>query len=164
MLRYIQHMCIEYVRSKLCLLTFLSSYTQHINQQIHSVQYSKTQITKYNSWYHWSCPLQGMCYIRLLEGSTPVPKHVGVDTNEFYFMACILVYCVECISVSICWKFSASNLKVTNLLLSALLTTCWEYRPLLLFILFFYWVTWHNFCHMSANATLFCSEHPVYSS
>ena len=42
-------MCVEYVRSKLCLLTSLSSYIQHINQQIHSVKYSTTQIIKYNS-------------------------------------------------------------------------------------------------------------------
>jgi len=147
MLRYIQHMCVEYVRSKLCLLTFLSSYTQHINKQIHSVQYSKTQITKYNSLSHWSCSRQGMCYIRLPEGIPPVPKHVGVDTNDFYFMACILVHCVECISFFLFfflvgWKCSASDWKVINLLLSALLTSCWEYRSLLLFILFIYWVAW----------------------
>lgn len=157
-------MCVEYVRSKLCLLTFLSSYIPHINQQIHSVKYSTTQIIKYNSWYHWSCPLQGVCFIRLPEGSTPVPKHVGVDTHEFYFMACILVYCVECISLFICWNFSASNWKATNLLLSALLTSCWERRYLLLFILFICRVAWHNFCDMSANARFFCSEHPVCSS
>jgi hypothetical protein len=30
-----------------------------------------------------------------------VPKHVGVDTHEFYFMVCILAYCVECIALFI---------------------------------------------------------------
>jgi len=39
-----------------------------------------------------------LCFGRLPEDGTPVPKHVGVDTpRELYFMICMLVYFIECI-------------------------------------------------------------------
>ena len=43
----------------------------------------------------WTCVL---CFSRLSESRTPVPKHAGVDTyHELYFMICMLLYIIDCI-------------------------------------------------------------------
>ena len=37
--------------------------------------------------------LELLCFSRLPDDGTPVPKHVGADTHhELYFMMCILLY------------------------------------------------------------------------
>ena len=84
------------------------SYTPH-NYQMHLRKYSKIQIMKYNSWLRFrhrgamfrqssetkehesNTPIQVLvflCFIRLPENGTPVPKHLRVILT----MNCILLF------------------------------------------------------------------------
>jgi len=85
---------------------FKYELTQHYGFILVNFVYSRILIFQYfddqsegDRYLNWRAGPVFLCFTssRLPESGTPVPKRLGVDTYELYFMICMLLPIIECI-------------------------------------------------------------------